>query len=67
MKIETNKTSVILEAENKYDIFQLGQICGNMRKQGVNLKVSLPTDEISLATLTIKKEEFIFYMIKNLK
>jgi hypothetical protein len=67
MKIETDKNFVIIEAENKYDIFQLGQLCGDMHKYGFDLKVMLPSDiEESLGTLRIKKEDFISYIIKNL-
>lgn len=66
MKIDIDKTSVILEAENKYDIFQMGRLCGDMHKQDLNVSISLPSDEESFGTLTIKKEDFVSYILKNL-
>jgi hypothetical protein len=67
MKINTDKVFVTIEAENKYDIFQLGQICGDMHKHGFENHVLLSPDESSsFGDLSIKKEDFISYIIKNL-
>lgn len=66
MKINTDKVFVTLEAENKYDIFQLGQLCGNMHKHGLENHVLLPPDESPFGILSIKKEDFISYIIKTL-
>lgn len=66
MKIDTDNVFVILEVENKYDFFQLGQLYGDMHKNGFDAHVMLPSDESSLGKLSIKKEDFISYIIKNL-
>ena len=74
MKIESDSVFVMLKTENKYDIFQLGQLFGDMHKHGFKAHVMLPSgeeaspsgEESSFGKLSIKKEDFISYIIKKL-
>jgi hypothetical protein len=59
MKIDTDKNFVILTPEKDIDAFQLGRLFAEMHLQGIIVNIDIPI-------CTIKKEDFISYIIKKL-
>jgi hypothetical protein len=67
MKIDIDKAFVTLESESNLDVFFIGEFAMDIKEKNLKCSVTVGSTDGSSATLKIKPEDFISYLIKKLE